>query len=83
VLERARGTAGGSHHHQSHSELQALYRRVGLSETCPEFVLDAAHRAYRKALHPDLQPPRQKVQAERRFKEAEATFADIRRHRKR
>jgi hypothetical protein len=83
MLEHARGTVSGSHHHQSHSELQALYRRVGLSETCPEFVLDAAHRAYRKALHPDLQPPRQKLAAERRFKEAEATFADIRRHRKR
>ena len=56
---------------------------MGLSEICPEFVLDAAHRAYRKALHPDLQPPRQKLAAERRFKEAEATFAEIRRHRKR
>jgi hypothetical protein len=55
---------------------------VGLSENCPEFVLEAAQRAYRKTMHPDLQPPRLKLQAERRFQEAEATFAEIRRLRR-
>jgi hypothetical protein len=55
---------------------------VAIPETCPDFFLEAVQRAYRKALYPDLQPPREKVQAERRFKEAEATFAEIRRHRK-
>src|SRR4051794_23066773 len=83
VLERVGGAFRYSQGSQNHSsEPQALYRRVGLSETCPDFVFEAVQRAYRKALHPDLQPPWQKAQAEARFKQAEAAFAEIRRHRK-
>src|SRR4051794_18850283 len=45
VLERARGNVGGSQPPQIDlSNAQALYRRVGLSENCPEFILEAAHR---------------------------------------
>jgi hypothetical protein len=52
----------------------SLYRRVGLDNACPDFVLKAARTAYRKQLHPDTRPQHEKAEAERRFKEAEAVF---------
>ncbi|MBM6583993.1 hypothetical protein ILT44_27720 [Microvirga sp. BT689] len=58
---------------------QRLYAKVGLHEGCPEFVLQAARTAYRKALHPDGQPERHRVEAERRFVEAEGVFEEIKR----
>jgi hypothetical protein len=54
-----------------------LFRRVGLDEGAPEWVVVAVRRAYRKRLHPDVHPPDRKVEAERRFKEAEEVFDDI------
>ncbi len=33
----------------------ALYARVGLSPDCPDFVLDAARRAFARRYHPDSQ----------------------------
>jgi hypothetical protein len=60
-----------------------LYRKVGLDEKCPEFVLKAVRTAYRKKLHPDMWPPESKVEAERRFKQAEAVFDEIERQRAR
>jgi len=55
----------------------ALYRRVGLDEACPDFVLKAVRTAYRRTLHPDARPDHEKAEAERRFKEAEAVFDEI------
>ena len=54
-----------------------LYRRVGLDEDCPDFVVKAARTAYRKQLHPDTRPVHEKAEAERRFKEAEGVFDTI------
>lgn len=54
-----------------------LYRRVGLSPSAPFWLIVAAQRAYRAQLHPDRHPPQHKVEAETRFKAAEATFAEI------
>jgi hypothetical protein len=54
-----------------------LYRRVGLDEGCPDFVLKAVRTAYRKQLHPDARPAHEKEEAERRFKEAETVFASL------
>jgi hypothetical protein len=54
-----------------------LFRRVGLDESAPEWVVMAVRRAYRKRLHPDAHPEGRKREAERRFKEAEQVFADI------
>ncbi len=62
-------------------EPNPLYRKVGLDEKCPLFILHAAKRAYRKKLHPDAHPPERKAEAERRFKEAEAVFEEIERQR--
>uniref|UniRef100_A0A9E7ZS39 J domain-containing protein n=1 Tax=Bosea sp. NBC_00436 TaxID=2969620 RepID=A0A9E7ZS39_9HYPH len=55
----------------------ALFRRVGLCENAPPWLVVAARRAYRAALHPDRHPPWAKEEAERRFKRAEATFDAI------
>jgi hypothetical protein len=55
----------------------ALYRRVGLDEACPDFVLKAVRTAYRRTLHPDTRPDHEKAEAERRFKEAETVFDEI------
>jgi DnaJ-class molecular chaperone len=54
-----------------------IFRRVGLDPSAPRFAIEAARKAYRKSLHPDLQPPARKAEAERRFKEAEAAFDEI------
>lgn len=55
----------------------ALFRRVGLDENAPHWLVAAARRAYRAALHPDRHPFRHKSEAERRFIEAEAIFDQI------
>jgi hypothetical protein len=55
----------------------SIFRRVGLDESCPDFVLKAVRTAYRKQLHPDARPAHEKAEAERRFKEAEAVFDTI------
>lgn len=58
---------------------QRLYRKVGLHEGCPDFLLQAAQAAYRKTLHPDRQPELYREEAERRFMQAEEVFAEIKR----
>jgi hypothetical protein len=59
---------------RSHATGNPAYRRVGLAENCPEFLLKAARRAYRQHYHPDPRPPHEKVEAEQKFKEAEGVF---------
>jgi hypothetical protein len=56
-----------------------LYEKVGLHERCPDFVLRAARTAYRRALHPDGHPEQNRMEAERRFKQAEEVFEQIER----
>jgi hypothetical protein len=80
ALRRTLASVGRSHGPQSgRSDAQSPYRRVGLAEDCPDFVLKAVQKAYRVNLHPDLQPAAQKAEAEKRFKQAEAAFDQIRR----
>jgi hypothetical protein len=55
----------------------ALYRRVGLADGAPEWLISAARRAYRVALHPDKHPAHRKQEAERRLKIAEGVFDQI------
>jgi hypothetical protein len=54
-----------------------IYRRVGLDEQCPDFVLQAVRHAYVKRFHPDGRPPHQKDQAQEVLKEANAAFDQI------
>lgn len=65
--------------HRSNTPAHQSYAKVGLHEGCPDFVLQAARTAYRKALHPDGQPERHRADAQRRFIEAEGVFEEIRR----
>ena len=59
-----------------------LYRQVGLHPECPDFVLAAARRAYRKAHHPDGHAGDHAVEAQRRFQEVEAVFDRLEEQRK-
>ncbi len=54
-----------------------LYRRVGLDQDAPKWVIETVRREYRRRLHPDGKPPGQKAEAERRFKQAEEVFGEI------
>jgi hypothetical protein len=62
---------------ESHNRTNPLFRRVGLDENAPEWVVLAVRRAYRKHLHPDAHPAGRKIKAERRFKAAEQVFDEI------
>jgi|ThiBioDrversion2_2_1062182.scaffolds.fasta_scaffold29576_2 hypothetical protein len=55
----------------------ALFRRVGLNDGAPQWLVAAARRAYRVALHPDKHPAHRKQEAERRLKMAEGVFDQI------
>lgn len=55
----------------------ALYHKVGLVPGAPGWLITAARKAYRSALHPDRHPAHRKQEADRRFKLAEATFEAI------
>lgn len=54
-----------------------LYRRVGLHQNAPAWVVAAVRRAYRAKLHPDAHPKSRRAEAEKRFKEVEAIFDEI------
>lgn len=58
-----------------------VFRRVGLDERAPKWLIAAAKREYRRRLHPDLHPAARKAEATRRFQECEAVFTDIERMR--
>jgi hypothetical protein len=47
---------------------------VGLHQSAPDFLLNAARTAFRKAHHPDTKPVNQKAGAEAAFKRNEAAF---------
>jgi len=59
-----------------------LYTEVGLDPRCPDFVLNAARRAYRKAFHPDGQAAGQASVSAERFREYEAIFDRLEQSRK-
>lgn len=60
----------------------ALYAQVGLHPRCPDFVLAAARRAYRKAFHPDGRTGADADVAAERFREYEAIFDRLEQGRK-
>ena len=54
-----------------------VYRRVGLSPSAPDWLVQAARMAYRRRLHPDLHPPHHRQQAHDRYIRAEESFERI------
>lgn len=71
-LASARSNSGP----QLETEEDRVYRQVGLHPRAPEFLITAARRAYRAALHPDRQP-RNRSEAHSRYLKAEAAFERI------
>lgn len=55
-----------------------LFERVGLHPECPDHLLEAAQRSFRRHLHPDRHPPEQRASADAEFRAMEATFHEIR-----
>lgn len=55
---------------------QAIFRKVGLHPGAPEFLVVAARKAFRLALHPDRHPEHRQ-EAHDRFITAEAAFDKI------
>ena len=66
---------------RAQGSVDPLYRRVGLRQDAPDWVLAAVQKAYRKHHHPDGYASQQKAEAEQRFKEAEQVFDAIWRQR--
>ncbi len=61
---------------------ESLYAKVGLHSSCPEFVLKAVRRAYRKEYHPDAlsdRPRAEQLAAQEKFKNFEVIFDRIER----
>jgi hypothetical protein len=56
-----------------------VYRRVGLSPSAPDWLVQAARTAYRRRLHPDVHPPQHRQKAHDRYIRAEEAFARIER----
>jgi hypothetical protein len=50
---------------------------VGLHQSAPDFLLNAARTAFRKAYHPDTKPLNEKAGSEAAFKQHEAAFDRI------
>jgi hypothetical protein len=59
----------------------AGYSRVGLAPDCPDFLLKAARREFRKAFHPDLATAAEKQMRTRQFKDYEQMFDKLWNHR--
>lgn len=58
-----------------------IYRRIGLDPDAPDYIVQAARRAHRVALHPDQHPPERRQTAHDRYVTAEAAFDEIKRRR--
>jgi len=79
IEERSRARAHNAAQHRVTELSNPLYRKVGLHGHCPNHVLAAARKSFRVILHPDKYPAHMREEAERRFKETEAIFDEIRR----
>jgi hypothetical protein len=71
-LARARSNSGV----RQETDEERTFRQVGLHPRAPEFLITAARRAYRAALHPDRHL-RNPSEAQDRYLKAEAAFERI------
>jgi hypothetical protein len=62
---------------QEPDPMATLYGRIGLCPRAPGWLVLAARRTYRTALHPDRHPAYRKLEATRRFTLAEEVFDQI------
>lgn len=64
------------------TKMQVLFARVGLHPSAPDFLVDAARKAYRRKYHPDKYSSvtdDKKKAAEETFKEMDNVFDEIER----
>jgi hypothetical protein len=71
-LASARSTSGT----RLKTDEERTFRQVGLHPRAPKFLITAARRAYRAALHPDRHP-RYRDKAHQRYLDAEAALEKI------
>lgn len=71
-LASARSNSGT----RQETDEKCAFRQVGLHPRAPEFLVKAARRAYRVALHPDRHP-RHREKAHQRYLDAETAFDRI------
>lgn len=78
ILEADFAAAQTSARRTAERDGDPVYRRVGLSPSAPEWLVQAARTAYRRRLHPDVHPVRHRGQAHDYFIRAEEAFERIR-----
>ena len=78
-LERELAAARASASRAADTTGDPVYRRVGLSPSAPDWLVQAARTAYRRRLHPDVHPPKHRQKAHDRFIRAEEAFTRIER----
>jgi len=71
-LTQARSNSGA----RRETDEARAFRQVGLHPRAPDFLITAARRAFRAALHPDRHP-RHRSEAHSRFLKADAVFERI------
>lgn len=76
-LERELADARAAARRASDTTGDPVYRRVGLSPSAPDWLVQAARMAYRRRLHPDVNPPKHRQQAHDRYIRAEEAFDRI------
>lgn len=76
-LEGELADARAAAHHAADMAGDPVFRRVGLSPSAPDWLVQAARTAYRRRLHPDVHPPQHRQQAHDRYIRAEEAFARI------
>jgi hypothetical protein len=77
MMERTRARAYMAARASPGGQSNPLYRKVGLDEQCPNHVLAAVRKSFRRVLHPDSHPSHKRSEAERIYKETEAIFDKI------
>lgn len=78
VERLARERVGVGRAPRMHPPHVRLFEQVGLHPECPDHLLEAAQRSFRRHLHPDRYPPEQRASADAEFRAMEATFHEIR-----
>lgn len=79
IEERTRVRAHTAAQSGFDDQMVSLYRKVKLAYDYPDFLVKAARIVFRKEFHPGRPPADRRLDAEQRFKDAEAVFDEIRR----
>lgn len=76
-IDDLQGRAGGPPADDDSPTGESAFARVGLHPNAPQFVIEAARKAWRKHLHPDGHAHEAKADAEEKFKRIEIAFDEI------